>query len=394
MKNFIDYVDILDSKRIPVNSTEREKIKGNIPYYGATGQVDSVNDYLFNEELVLLGEDGAPFMDSFKDKAYLINGKSWVNNHAHVLRGKNGLLNKFLLYWLNIIDYKEYVTGTTRLKLNQARMKNIMIPFPKTMDQRRIVEEIEKQFSRLDDSVKSLNFVKEKLQVYRNAILKSGFDNQLVIGQKKWETKLFGELVLHSQNGYTGRPIDNPSGVPRLGIETVTKSKSLYIDESFVKFIKIDNNIINKYLIKNGDILVCRQNGNRSFVGRFSVYNGSNPNLIFSDSLIRFSVDVKRIIPEYLTFYMNSFMGRNEIDNRCSTTAGNYSINGTSIKNVPITFPDIKVQQIIVREIESKFSVVDKVEEVVEASLNKAEKLRKSILKKAFEGNLIKLMVN
>lgn len=79
-------VDVLDSKRIPINSKERALRVGPIPYYGATGQVGWIDDYLFDEELVLLGEDGAPFLDKSKPIAYVIEGKSWVNNHAHVLR--------------------------------------------------------------------------------------------------------------------------------------------------------------------------------------------------------------------------------------------------------------------------------------------------------------------
>jgi len=89
-------VEILDSQRIPVNSKEREGRKGRIPYYGATGQVGWIDDWLFNEELILLGEDGAPFLDPYKPKAYLIKGKSWVNNHAHVLRAKSGIPNAYI----------------------------------------------------------------------------------------------------------------------------------------------------------------------------------------------------------------------------------------------------------------------------------------------------------
>src|SRR6476620_3803394 len=118
-----DVVDILDCQRVPVNAEERENRKGVIPYYGATGQVGWIDDYLFNEEVILLGEDGAPFLDSTKPKAYLVSGKSWVNNHAHVLRGRSGLLNHFLLHQLNAIDYHQYVSGSTRLKLPQAPMR-------------------------------------------------------------------------------------------------------------------------------------------------------------------------------------------------------------------------------------------------------------------------------
>src|SRR3990172_1788363 len=101
-----DVVDILDSQRIPVNAKERENRKGKITYYGATGQVGWIDDYLFDEELVLLGEDGAPFLDADKQKAYIIRGKSWVNNHAHVLRAiSDASLNAFLLHYLNIFYY-------------------------------------------------------------------------------------------------------------------------------------------------------------------------------------------------------------------------------------------------------------------------------------------------
>jgi type I restriction enzyme S subunit len=74
-----EVVDVLDSQRVPINSEERRFRRGNIPYYGATGQVGWIDSHLFDEELVLLGEDGAPFLDSDKPKAYIIGGKSWVN---------------------------------------------------------------------------------------------------------------------------------------------------------------------------------------------------------------------------------------------------------------------------------------------------------------------------
>src|ERR1035437_369592 len=92
-----DCVDILDNQRVPVNSNERAKRPGTVPYYGATGQVGYIDDFLFNEELLLIGEDGAPFLDKSKPIAYLIQGKSWVNNHAHILRAKPGVTsNQYL----------------------------------------------------------------------------------------------------------------------------------------------------------------------------------------------------------------------------------------------------------------------------------------------------------
>ena len=101
-----DCVDILDGKRVPINSKERAKRKGEIPYYGATGQIGWIDDFIFDEELVLVGEDGTPFLDLTKNTSYIISGKSWVNNHAHVVRAIRELtLNQFLCHYLNMFDY-------------------------------------------------------------------------------------------------------------------------------------------------------------------------------------------------------------------------------------------------------------------------------------------------
>ena len=114
------FAECLDKYRKPINANERAKRIGNIPYYGATGQVGWIDDYLTDDNLVLIGEDGAPFLDLLKDKAYIINGKAWVNNHAHILKSFYSIYgNKYLCYYLNIFDYKNYINGTTRLKLTQ-----------------------------------------------------------------------------------------------------------------------------------------------------------------------------------------------------------------------------------------------------------------------------------
>ncbi len=169
--NLEDIVEIWDRKRIPVNSSERKNRTGNIPYYGATGQVGLIDDYIFDEELVLLGEDGAPFFETFKNKAYIVNGKSWVNNHAHVLKGISGLLiNKFLCHYLNQVNYHGYVTGTTRLKLNQTAMKTIPVLLSPFNEQKRIVSKIESIFDKID--VKQILYlIKQKITYVNNTFI-------------------------------------------------------------------------------------------------------------------------------------------------------------------------------------------------------------------------------
>jgi len=136
-----DTVDILDSQRRPI--TKRDRKPGPFPYYGATGVLDHVEGYLFDEPLVLVGEDGAKW-GAGENTAYAISGKSWVNNHAHVLRPKRlKLLDLFLITALNAMELSQFVTGVTVPKLNQEKLRAIPIPLPPLATQKAIVAEIE-----------------------------------------------------------------------------------------------------------------------------------------------------------------------------------------------------------------------------------------------------------
>jgi type I restriction enzyme S subunit len=172
-------VDVLDHRRVPVNAEERARRPGVIPYYGATGQVGWIDDHLFDEELVLLGEDGAPFLDPSKPKAYVVSGRSWVNNHAHVLRGRE-VSNRLLAHQLNVLDFHGAVSGTTRLKLPQGPMRSLMLVVPPRAEQDRIVAAIEQHLSDIDAGVASLERVQANLKRYRASVLKAACEGKLV----------------------------------------------------------------------------------------------------------------------------------------------------------------------------------------------------------------------
>ena len=133
-----ELTEILDGKRKPISKELRKK--GTIPYYGASGVVDFVDSYLFDEQLVLVGEDGAKW-GAGEATAFIIKGKTWVNNHAHVLRPSRHVLDDYwLVSWLNSQDLSEYISGLTVPKLNQANLRSIPIPLPPLAEQRKIAE--------------------------------------------------------------------------------------------------------------------------------------------------------------------------------------------------------------------------------------------------------------
>lgn len=158
---------------------------GTIPYYGSTGRAGWINDFIFNEELVLLGEDAAPFLDKSKHVAYLVEGKCWVNNHAHVLRSKTGVINRFLVHALNWVDYKPWVSGTTRMKLPQGEMKQIPVWLPPTREQERIADRIDELFTDLSAGVAALDRVKRNLSRYRAAVLHAAVTGRLTESWRK-----------------------------------------------------------------------------------------------------------------------------------------------------------------------------------------------------------------
>ncbi len=152
--------ECLDSKRVPIKQSDRKERKGTVPYYGASGQIDWIDNFLFDESLLLVAEDGENLVSRKLPIAYSIEGKSWVNNHAHVLR-VNEFNQYFLEYYFNSIDLSPYLTGATRPKLNKASLLSIPIPKPDHLESNKIaivlvncdtkITALEKEVEHLDE---------------------------------------------------------------------------------------------------------------------------------------------------------------------------------------------------------------------------------------------------
>ena len=174
----------LDSKRIPVKQSERNERKGNVPYYGASGQAGWIDDYLFNEPLLLVAEDGENLVSRKLPIAYSIEGKSWVNNHAHVLRITD-INQVFLEYYFNSIDLSPYLTGTTRPKLNKASLLGIPISRPSCVE----TDEIALVLSSCDTKIATLEQEAKHLDELFHTML-----HELMTGQRSAVPLINAEL--------------------------------------------------------------------------------------------------------------------------------------------------------------------------------------------------------
>lgn len=164
--------ECLDNKRKPLNGNQRSKMQGEIPYYGANGVVDYVNDYIFNEDLVLLAEDGGHF-DEFHTRpiAQIISGKSWVNNHAHILRANSIISIDFLYYSLVHKDIRKYIVGGGRAKLNKSDLLSIIISLPHLNEQKKIASFL----SSIDKKIEITSIQLEKTREFKKGLLQQMF---------------------------------------------------------------------------------------------------------------------------------------------------------------------------------------------------------------------------
>ncbi|MFE0926183.1 restriction endonuclease subunit S [Streptomyces mutabilis] len=180
----------LDGKRVPLSSSERSERHGPYPYYGASRIVDHVDDYLFDEPLVLLGEDGAQLGNPNLEVAFYIEGKVWVNNHAHVLR-PTGIDGRFLAEVLNVFDRNLYMSGSTREKITQDEMNRILVPVPPVSQQEELVRwflTAHSERGKLEDALRrQMHLLSERRQALITAAVTGQFDVSTASGRNVTE---------------------------------------------------------------------------------------------------------------------------------------------------------------------------------------------------------------
>jgi len=169
-----------DGKRIPVKDKDREKMKGDLPYYGASGIIDYVNDYIFDGEYLLISEDGANLLSRSTPIAFIAKGKFWVNNHAHVVKTCGQIPLAYVEAYFNSISLAKWVTGTAQPKLTQGKMNTIPIPLAPLEEQKRIVAKIQELFSLADGIETAVKKAKQRADRIDQAILAKAFRGELV----------------------------------------------------------------------------------------------------------------------------------------------------------------------------------------------------------------------
>jgi len=391
-----DLVSILDSMREPVNNSERQnRIEGKpnselFPYYGATGEVGKIDNYLFDEELVALGEDGVPFLDAKKSKAYMLRGKTWVNNHAHVLKAIDGITtNSFILNFLNQFDYLGYVNGGTRLKLTQANMRNIPVPLPPLTEQQQIAAKLDELLAQVDTLKIRLDTIPKILKRFRQSVLAAAVSGKLT---EDWRgTKpvgivvTIGEVASDIRYG-TSKKCDYETGnTPVIRIPNIDNG---FLNLTDLKFADFDDKELKNLSLVVGDLLLIRSNGSVDLVGKTALITEKDVHCLYAGYLIRIRLNQQMVMPKYLLYCLQSLQIRKVIEIQARSTSGVNNINSKELAALKFLLPHLEEQTEIVARVEQLFTYADQIEQRVKDAQTRVNHLTQSILAKAFRGEL------
>lgn len=443
-----DVADVLDFEREPINSTDRDsRINGKTvsdlyPYYGATGQVGFIDAFRSEGQRVLLGEDAAPFLDPIKDKAYLANGRFWVNNHAHILAGAAGLVdNKFLCHQLNTVDYHPFVTGSTRLKLTSSAMKQIPMVVAPSAEQTRIVTKLEELLSDLDAGVAELKAAQKKLAQYRQSLLKAAVDGSLTAEWRKnnqpsetgtqllerilkerrarWEAKQLAKFQEQGktppkdwQKKYPEPVLPSTTDLPELPLWWTLATTGL-IAESIVPnrdkpltftghipwittpdFERTDLHLkksISGFGLSENECEMYRarvvpsQSVIMTCVGRFGLSAVLDVRAVINQQLHAF-IPESGIRAEYLAFVIQA--QRNWLERNATSTTIAY-LNKEKCESLPVPLPPVNEQDAVLNLLKPQLASIKVQLRNVGFSLKQAAAQRQNILRAAFAGQLV-----
>lgn len=376
-----DLVDVLDRLRKPI--TKKDRKAGPYPYYGATGVLDHVDGYLFDESLVLIGEDGAKW-EAGANSAFAIEGKTWVNNHAHVVRPhRDKVLDDWLIYYLNSADLMPFISGMTVPKLNQGRLRDIPIPLPPLEEQQRIIALLDEAFEGL---ARARAHAEANLQNARElyaAELFQVFENALATAPERTFEEITSDsligLVRSKREQGTDKQFD------------YVKMQNIGNDDRYLGGIvdRIDCPPEEgaRYKLKSGDLLFNTRNS-RELVGKSCVIQEDFKRpTVFNNNImrVRFSSD---IYPSYVALAFRSGPVKSQLERMKSGTTSVVAIYHNSLKKLLLPVPDQQEQRILVDRFDGLDNAVQCLALNYKKQLQDINDLCQSLLQKAFAGEL------
>ncbi|KQU94909.1 hypothetical protein ASD12_24600 [Mesorhizobium sp. Root102] len=403
--DLMEIIELHDSVRVPLNKSERSAKPGPYPYYGANGLVDHIDEYLFDGEFVLLAEDGGNFDVPGKPVAYRVDGRFWVNNHAHIMKPRASIPASFLLHWCNNWNWMPFVGGTTRLKLTQEGMRKVRLALPPLAEQKRIVAKLDALNAKSARARTELARIETLVSRYKQAVLSKAFSGELtsadtanannaeiltdgVVGYpSQWRQMPLGEIA-DIKSGITlgkrRKPDEHLLEVPYLRVANVQRG---WLDLREMKTVQVTAKEANALFLREGDVLM-NEGGDRDKLGRGWVWDGQIPDCIHQNHVFRVRLASGTVPPRFLSYYANEF-GQEHFFNEGKQTTNLASISKSKLSAMQVPVPPFEEAMKIVRGIEFAFAKIDRLAAEARRALELVGKLDDAILGKAFRGELV-----
>lgn len=398
LKKLCRITHCLDGRRIPLNAEQRAEKQGQYPYWGANSIVDYLDDWIFDEELVLIGEDGAPFFDKNRTVAFRVTGKIWVNNHAHVLSPDNGQIDaRFLANALNCVDYRSFIDGSTRDKLTQRDLNAIPIQCPSLPEQRAIADFLEHETARIDALTAKKERLIELLHEKRDALITRAVTRGLNpdVPTKEsgvewideipahWEIKRLKFAVTLNPAPIETRNLDDSIEVSFVPMETVGEYGGLELTTT-----KSLGDVYNGYTyFREGDVLVakitpCFENG------KGAVASGLVNEIAFGTTELHV-LRTKETLDRNFLFYLSigdTFrrLGAAEMYG----TAGQKRLPESYILNLVHPLPTLPEQRAIVDFLDRETAKIDTLVAKVREAIDHLKELRQALIAAAVTGKI------
>ena len=387
------FTKCLDGKRKPIDASSRKS--GIYPYWGAGSIVDYIDEYLFDEEVILLGEDGAPFFDYTRPVSFLVNEKVWVNNHIHVLKpDSKNVDSAFLVYWLNNVDYKTYINGSILCKLTQSNMNNIAVAIPSLAEQQKISTYLDTKCTKIDSIIEKQEKVIEKLKEYKLSVITEAVTKGLNpdVKMKDSGVEWIGEIpdeckvtrAGHIFNIILGKML---SPTPKQDDDTFEK----YLCAANVHFTGISYEPLKQmwfsktekklYAVHLGDLLVVEGGAG---AGGAAIVEKKLGNCYIQNSImiVRSKENTSN---KWLYYTLYSIVKRNYVDFVCNkATIPHFTKD--KLGNVPVVKFKKENETEIINYLDKKCSAIDKSIEQKQAIIEKLKEYKKSLIYEVVTG--------
>lgn len=348
-------------------------------------------EYIIHAGDILIGMDGDFNVEKWNSGDALLNQRV-----CYIQSNSNCLLNDYLYYYLpGVLKIINDATPSVTVKhLSANTLRKTQIPIPPLAEQQRIVDRIESLFAKLDEAKEKAQTVVDSFETRKAAILHKAFTGELTakwreehdVGMESWKTRELSEcfeIVSGIQKTPARSPKDNP--VPYLTVANVYRGR---IDLSDIRYFEVTSKEIEKLKLQDKDLLIVEGNGSGNEIGRCAMWHNELPLCIHQNHIIRMRRKTADILPEYALHYLNSEAGKSIMRERSKTTAGLFNLSAGKIKTIPLPMASLDEQSKIIHLIDSLLEKEQWAKESAEAVLDQIDLMKKSILARAFRGEL------